>query len=160
MGPPVTSRRRGTGVRVEVGSWPRSPGEAIFGIRMCPALDAGGGDRGCRKGLSPRRPDVTTPGSDRKLAFSSQGTAPGCPASALGPGKTRGGTGPALGSAEAQGAGALLPGYAEAARLQSARGRCGAAAPARAIWAADRRSLLCTALPVWRGERLRRWRRP
>lgn len=100
---------------------------------MCPALDAGGGDRGCRKGVSPRRPDVTTPGSDRKLAVSSQGTAPGSPGSALGPRATRGGTGPALGRAGEQGAGALLPGCAEAARLQAARGRCGAASPARAI---------------------------
>lgn len=145
---------------MEVGSWPRSPGEAIFGIRMCPALDTGGGDRGCPKGLSPRRPDVTTPGSDRKVAPPSQGTAPRCRGSALGPRATRGGAGPALGRAGAQGAGALLPGCAEAARLQPARGRCGAAAPARAIWAADCRSLLSTALPVWRGERLRRWRRP
>ena len=73
---------------------------------MCPTLDARGGDRGCRKGVSPRRPDVTTPGSDRKLAVSSQGTAPGSPGSALGPRATRGGTGPALGRAGEQGAGA------------------------------------------------------
>lgn len=122
--------------------------------------------RRCCRSLCPRRPE-----GDRRLLWLQSLPFPSVlrtdlarPGWALGARAARGGApdaAPALGRAGAQGAGALLA--LRRGRWRRASGPPGAAVapPGRARRARRRPPVpLEHGLPVWRGERLRRWRRP
>lgn len=142
-----------------------APERGPRGAMWTPGTARTGGRHGTHGGAAGARPRgaqrVTPAGCDRDVPLATPGTAPGPGFRSAGSTWRRPRRRVPLSAARgrrAQARGSRA--RAAAARLQAARGRCGAAGPARAVRAHDRRSLLSTALPVWRGERLRRWRRP
>lgn len=137
VGPGVASRgglRGGAGEAAQVGLY--------LGSGCAPPWWPAGDTGGVAGAYLPSAQTVTTPGCDRKVVLSSPGTAPARPGWALDPAQHVQGPEaprPAPGRAGEQGAGALLQGWAAAARLRAARGRCGATSRAHAVWTANGR---------------------